>query len=208
MRSDSPRAWELIIPFLKRDGLFTLVSLFSCTRCECVKGWEGHHCQNNIMCMDNLCKNGGECQFNAIKLTYLISRSVKALRGCEWVSQFWWGEGRYGALASHSLQFACVASDDHGINSRGFNQSMRVRILPRLHLLLLVKSSRVSVGHVHSNSLCWPQPVTQEKYQETTFQATRKRTGHEKPASCRTPTHHAFSIKRLNVGGIPHMAVN
>lgn len=38
------------------------VDLINAYRCECNEGWEGHHCQNNIMCVENPCQNGGEFQ--------------------------------------------------------------------------------------------------------------------------------------------------
>ena len=60
--------------------------------------------------------------------------------------------GWYGPLASLSLQIASVASEHHGQNNGGPNQwIIRVEIAPRLlkiHLFLLVKSSRISAGDV------------------------------------------------------------
>jgi len=35
------------------------VDLINAYQCECATGWDGHHCQNNIMCVEDPCENGG-----------------------------------------------------------------------------------------------------------------------------------------------------
>lgn len=47
------------------------IDLVNAYKCDCADGWEGHHCQNNIMCVENPCENGG-----LHSLTLLMSYST------------------------------------------------------------------------------------------------------------------------------------
>ena len=71
------------------------VDLVNAYSCECLAGWEGHHCQNNVMCVENPCQNGGKfyCSTSYVSVCIILA-------SFQFVYDLIWEEASIGSIFS------------------------------------------------------------------------------------------------------------